>query len=138
MPKLSRVVSIDSDRRRLYGSANLHAPGGLDPLLGLFPLVGNGTRYRYSTGEVDGPALQGDLIFDGDTVISQVDFDIRSIRPGELIAASTPEGLLLRHAYFGLDRRVRLVAAHPDYPDIVFPADAIIVRGVGAYVVRKI
>jgi len=102
------------------------------------PLVGNGPQYRYSTGVVDGTALEGDYIFDSNVVVFRVDFDPRDIPPGSLIAVSTPAGFLLRHAYFTLDDRVRLVAAHPNCPDLVLPAGLVIVRGLGAYVVRKL
>jgi SOS-response transcriptional repressor LexA len=87
---------------------------------------------------INGDSLIDENICDGDVAIIRLNVTEGDIWPGRLVAVFTPYGLLIKHVYVGLDRRVRLVSANPLYEDIVLDLDQVQVQGVVARVERDV
>jgi SOS-response transcriptional repressor LexA len=60
------------------------------------------------------------------------------MKPGQLAAVFTPYGLLLKHIYYTLGNKVRLVSANPAYDDLVLDAEDVTVQGIAVQVVRQL
>jgi SOS-response transcriptional repressor LexA len=93
---------------------------------------------RFCAAPVAGNSLIDEGIIDGDYVIVRLNFEDYDITPGKLAVVNTPYGLLLKHVYQTLDRKVRLVSANPAYEDIVLDADDVTVQGVVVRIERDL
>lgn len=86
-------------------------------------------RHHYYATTMVGDALIDEGILDGDYVLVCVDFEKSEIRPGKLVVVSTPYGMLVKHIYPTLTGKVRLVAANPDYEDLLLEAEDVQIQG---------
>jgi SOS-response transcriptional repressor LexA len=102
------------------------------------PPIGARPSDQFCAGVVNGESLLDDGIQDGDFVIFKLTFNIEDLKPGQLVAAFTPFGLLLKHIYYTLDGKARLVSANPAYEDILLDTADVIVQGVAVQVVRQL
>lgn len=93
---------------------------------------------EYCGGGVSGESLAGDEIHDGDTIIFRLTFEREEIKPGSIVAVFTPYGFLLKHVYFTLDGRVRLMSANAAYEDLVLAAEDVTVQGIAEQVVKRL
>jgi SOS-response transcriptional repressor LexA len=91
---------------------------------------------RFCAARVSGNSLYDDGIFDGDYIISRLNFELAEITPGKLVVALTPYGLLVKHIYQMLDGRIRLVSANPVYTDLVIDAADVEIQGIVVRVER--
>lgn len=75
---------------------------------------------RFIVSEICGDSLIGAGIFDGDLALVYLTQDIRQ---GDLVAALTPEGMLVKFLGYQ-DGQIRLDSANPHYPPHYYePAD---------------
>lgn len=100
------------------------------------PLKNSRPFDRYCSARVSGNSLYDDGIYDGDYIIARLNFELSEITPGKLVVVLTPYGLLVKHVYFTLDGRVRLVSANPVYDDLLFDAVDVEVQGIVVRVER--
>jgi SOS-response transcriptional repressor LexA len=77
---------------------------------------------RFVFSEVSGDSLSGAGIYDGDFAL--IHLNTSDIRDGDLVAALTPEGLLIKFFWYNYDGQVRLEGANPSWPVRFYdPAD---------------
>lgn len=88
--------------------------------------------------KVGGDSLNGDGILAGDVVVFRQNFKETELTPGRLVAAQTPDGLLVKHYYKSPAGVVRLVSSHPDYSDLEFQSGAVEIVGVAVRIERDI
>jgi SOS-response transcriptional repressor LexA len=84
---------------------------------------------RFARTLVVGDSLVGDEIYDGDYIISRLNFDASELAPGRLVLVDTPVGLRVRH-YYKLNRKIKLRASNDAYPDLVLDQDQVEIRGI--------
>jgi SOS-response transcriptional repressor LexA len=99
-----------------------------------------GTRARDQLcgAEISGNSLVDDGILDGDLAVFRTNFESHELKPGRLVAALTPYGLLIKHIYVGLAGNVRLVSANTGYEDIVLDSGEVTVQGIVVRIERDI
>jgi SOS-response transcriptional repressor LexA len=102
------------------------------------PPLGARPGDEFCGGIVNGESLRDDEIHDGDTIIFRLTFDREDIKPGKLCAVFTPYGFLLKHIYYTIGGKVRLVSANPAYEDLVLDAEDVTVQGIAVQVVRHL
>ena len=102
------------------------------------PPLGARPSDQFCAGIVNGESLYDDGIHDGYYVVFRLTFEREEIKPGALVAVFTPYGLLLKHIYYTLDKKVRLVSANPAYEDIVLDSEDVTVQGIAVQVVRQL
>jgi SOS-response transcriptional repressor LexA len=78
---------------------------------------------------IEGDALTGDGIFDGDIAIVRLSFSSEEIWPGRLISISTPDGLQISH-YYQIGDKVRLSSSNPDYGSVTYFGSQVKIQGV--------
>ncbi len=93
---------------------------------------------QFCAGIVNGESLSGDEIHDGHYVVFRLTFERDEVKPGMLCAVWTPYGFLLKHVYFTLDNRVRLVSSNPAFEDLVLESEDVRVQGIAIQVVRHL
>jgi SOS-response transcriptional repressor LexA len=102
------------------------------------PPLGARPGDEFCGGLVSGESLAEDEIHDGDTIVFRLTFEREDIKPGAICAVLTPYGFLLKHLYFTLDGKVRLVSANPLYEDLVLDAEDVTVQGLAVQIVRQL
>jgi repressor LexA len=86
--------------------------------------------------KVIGDSMIGAHICSGDTVVLRPEPDVRSLKPGRIVAARVAgEGVTLKHFYLK-GSQVRLEPANPDFPVIIKKASLVQVQGVLVHVSR--
>src|SRR5262249_25676564 len=94
------------------------------------PISNGKSADKLYAAPVVGDSLSGDGIENGDWLIVRTNFEQHKIRPGRLMVALTPYGLLAKHIYLGLNGQIRLVSSNPAFDDIVLDADEVHLQGV--------
>lgn len=102
------------------------------------PIRGARPFDRFCAARVSGQSLINDNILDGDYAIIRTNFELYELKPGRLVAALTPYGLLIKHIYVTLDDKVRLVSANSTYEDIVVDASEVEIQGLVVRVERDL
>jgi repressor LexA len=87
--------------------------------------------------KVIGDSMIGSHICSGDIVVLRPEPDVRSLKPGRIVAARVEgQGVTLKHFYLKGDR-VTLQPANPDFEPITENASLVQVQGVLVYVSRE-
>lgn len=102
------------------------------------PIPHSRQQDQFCASPVCGDSLNGDGIFDGDYVILRLTFERHEIKQGQLVAVFTPYGLLLKHIYFTLNKKVRLVSANTEFEDILLDAEEVNVQGIVVRIERDL
>lgn len=79
---------------------------------------------------IRGDALIGDGIKSGDMVVTRMNFASEEITPGKLVLVTSPEGLLVLHAYITLEGVARFAPSNVDCESYLFRGDAFKILGV--------
>jgi SOS-response transcriptional repressor LexA len=82
---------------------------------------------RFVLSEVCGDSLSGAGIYDGDFALIHINAE--DIRDGDLIAALTPDGMLIKFFWHNYDNRVRLEGANPSWPVRYYEPEDITIQG---------
>lgn len=91
-----------------------------------------------ATAEVCGDSMIDEGIMDGDRLVCKVMFDAAEVRPGRLVVVRLPTGRsIVKRIYFD-DERVVLRSANPNYDDLVFNREEIMVEAIVKELVRKL
>jgi len=82
---------------------------------------------RFVLSEVCGDSLSGAGIYDGDYALIHLSFE--DVRDGDLVAAFTPDGMLIKFLWQNYDGRVRLESANPGWPTRFYDPEDITIQG---------
>jgi repressor LexA len=92
----------------------------------------------FCASPICGDSLEGDGVLDGDFAIIKLTFEPYEIMQGSLVAAYTPYGLLIKHIYYTLNGKVRLVSSNVRYEDILLDAGEVRVQGLVVRIERDL
>lgn len=82
---------------------------------------------RFVLSEVSGDSLSGAGIYDGDFAL--IHLNAEDIRNGDLVAAHTPDGMLIKFFWYNYDGQVRLEGANPSWPIRYYDPSDITIQG---------
>ena len=86
---------------------------------------------------IRGDALVGDGINEGDMVIAKMNFAIEELTPGKLVLLTSPQGLLVLHAYLTLEGAARFAPSNLDCESYLFRRGAFKIMGVVVEVIGQ-
>jgi SOS-response transcriptional repressor LexA len=127
----AEVISIEDYRRGGPPAAELPLVGWQEVSLLFEPKPG----VELICAEICGDSLKGDGIFDGDTAVVEL---TGQASPGQLVAAMTPGGLVVKYYHAAPGRRVRLCSANEASRDLVYPRHAVRIVGVVRQINRRL
>lgn len=82
---------------------------------------------RFVLIEVCGSSLKYHRIFNGDFALVHINAEVR---PGDLVAALTPEGMMIKYVYPDESGRVRLESANEaKFPAKIFEVNEVLIQG---------
>lgn len=82
---------------------------------------------RFILSEICGDSLRNAGIHNGDFALIHLNCEV--IRNGDLVAAYTPDGMLIKFFWRSRDGRVRLESANQEWPDRYYEPEDITIQG---------
>lgn len=82
---------------------------------------------RFVLSEVCGDSLRNAGIYDGDYAL--IHLNCEEVRDGDLVAAFTPDGMLIKFFYHNHDGHIRFESANPAWPARYYDPEDVTIQG---------